>query len=183
MKMIPDPFSRTVRIPVRIVNGTLCLFPEEGKLPGLKNGTIGDLIVSAHAFENAKDAAQFAEERMELFLPSGTRLIAEVNPTEAPDAIRAMVKTDLPGLPGAGVEIVLCEDQEILMRGTKPATLRPCKCSIPSLKQEATSINHAYTVLSQSYEPKRRSHTGNVFSKVFHFNGRLWQPLKKLRGH
>lgn len=83
------------------------------------------------------------------------------------------------------MEIILLEEQQILQRGTKTAKLLPCKCNIPSLHQEARSINHAYTLISQAFEPDRSSHTGNAFTKVFYFDNRrnIWQPLKALRGY
>ena len=180
--MIPDPLSRTVKIPIKIVNGYPCLFPE-GRLPELKDGTIGDLVVPAHAFTDPKIVVQFSEERIESFLTAGTKLVAQINPEHVPEQHRKSVEQNLPGFVGSGVEFTLAGDQQMLRRGTKNAELLPCACSIPSLAEEAKSINHAYTLISQAYEPHRISHTGNVFSKVFYRTNGMWEPLKFLRGY
>lgn len=180
--MIPDPLSRTVKIPIKIVNGHPCLFPD-GKLPDLKDGTIGDLVVPAHSFSDPKIAAQFAEEHREPFLPVGTRLAAQINPEHVPEQHRKHVEHSMPGYMGAAVVFTLAEDQQILRRGTKSAELLPCRCTIPSLGEDAKSVNHAYTMISQAYEPHRISHTGNVFTKVYYLAGNTWKPLKELRGY
>ena len=180
--MILDPFSKTVSIPIKIVNGYPCLFPE-GKLPALKDGTIGDLIVPEHALENEQDATRFNNETRESFLATGTKLVVDINPEAVPKDLKDTVMTGLPLYCGAGVEVVLSEEMKILMRGTKSAQLMSCKCTIPSLKLDATSINHAYTIASQAYEPNRQGHTGNVFAKVFFSKDGRLLPLKELRGY
>ncbi len=180
--MFHESQSRTVKIPVKIENGYPCLFPK-GRLPALKDGTIGDLVVAAHAFEDPKIAAQFAEERTEHFLPAETELLAQINPEHVPEKYRQAFEFGLTGLVGAAVRFILCQDQQLLRRGTKNAELLPCRCSIPLIEEEAKSINHAYTLISQVYEPHRMSHTGNVFAKVWYMTNNRWKPLKSLRGH
>jgi hypothetical protein len=45
-----------------------------------------------------------------------------------------------------------------------------------------SSLNHAYTSLSELIEPQRTSHTGNVYSCVFYEESDgLWYPLRNLR--
>lgn len=46
----------------------------------------------------------------------------------------------------------------------------------------ADSLNHAFTLLSERYEPWRKSHTGNIYDRMFYQekNGR-WYPLRVLR--
>jgi hypothetical protein len=46
----------------------------------------------------------------------------------------------------------------------------------------ATSLNHAYTLLSEVFEPWRISHTGNVYEQVLYQEGNgKWYPLYFLR--
>jgi hypothetical protein len=46
----------------------------------------------------------------------------------------------------------------------------------------ATSINHAYTDLSETFEPWRISHTGNIYEQVFYQEkNEKWYPLEILR--
>lgn len=69
----------------------------------------------------------------------------------------------------------------IVLRGTKTANLKKCKCDIPSLDLEVNSINQAYTKISEKYEPSRASHAGNVFRKVFYRDGKKWIKLDDKR--
>lgn len=52
----------------------------------------------------------------------------------------------------------------------------------PVSTEPAISLNHAFTLLSQAYEPWRLSHTGNVYSRVLYEgkSGKLF-PLEVLR--
>lgn len=46
----------------------------------------------------------------------------------------------------------------------------------------AESLNHAFTLLSERYEPWRKSHTGNIYDRMLYreSNGK-WYPLNDLR--
>lgn len=66
-------------------------------------------------------------------------------------------------------------------RGTKPPQLVDCPCQIASLNQQAVSLNHAFTIISTAFETKRRSHSGNVFSRVYAKAGSMWEPLERFR--
>lgn len=50
---------------------------------------------------------------------------------------------------------------------------------------QVKSLNHAFTVLSETFEPQRISHTGNVYESVlYRETDDLWYPLKLFRdGH
>lgn len=52
----------------------------------------------------------------------------------------------------------------------------------PVAKRNAQSLNHAFTMLSEVYEPWRISHTGNVYERFLYkeSDGR-WYPLQLLR--
>lgn len=44
------------------------------------------------------------------------------------------------------------------------------------------SFNHAFTKLSEVFEPWRRSHTGNIYTRVlYRESNRKWYPLERLR--
>lgn len=53
---------------------------------------------------------------------------------------------------------------------------------IEGLEADIKSLNHAYTVLSEHFEPHRISHTGNVYEQILYQerNG-MWYPLKLFR--
>lgn len=181
--MLHDPLEKTVKIPVRIVDGKPVFF-YGGDLPKLKEGAIGDLVLPSYAVLD-KDKLLHLEEEQECdFLPKGTRLLANVR-REVRSAYLIVNdgQKDLPwGIAGGFVEFFLEEDLKMKMRGTKKPVLLPCPCSSPALDEQAISVNHAYTLISTKFEPERKSHTGNVFNKVFFKaqNGH-WRALDDLR--
>ncbi|WP_435198961.1 hypothetical protein [Qipengyuania sp. 902] len=61
--------------------------------------------------------------------------------------------------------------------GCSGVTLPACLSARP-----AQSLNHAYTVLSEIFEPWRTSHTGSVYRHVFYREADgSWHPLRLLR--
>jgi hypothetical protein len=54
--------------------------------------------------------------------------------------------------------------------GTKLAQLEPCECELEGFPR-----------LSERYESTRKSHSGNVFTKVFFMEGNRLLPLEELR--
>lgn len=183
----PDPYARTVRLPVRIVDGRPAFFYGDGKLPKLKEGTVGDLILPAYAVldERARDDLELEVE--EQALPRGTRLLARVTRPAGEDGVVVLRADQVEDeRPGAFVEIVLLEPLWIRIRSTKRACLPACRCAVPALDFEVNSINEAYTRISEAYEPHRASHSGNVFQRVYHevvtgSGVTLWRPLDSLR--
>src|SRR6476660_7891819 len=80
------------------------------------------------------------------------------------------------------VEVHLVQDLSIRIRGDHEARLEKCRCAIPALKRKASSINHAFTVVSEAYETQRLSHTGNVFERAYTWvEPGGWRTLDQLR--
>jgi hypothetical protein len=105
--MMPDPMNRTVKIPIKIVNGYPCLLPTS-RLLELKDGTIGDLIVPESVFVDSKVAEAYNQESKKPFFPEGTQLLAQVNSEHVPQHLwDHLVKGSL----GAGVAFNLMEEQ------------------------------------------------------------------------
>lgn len=86
-----------------------------------------------------------------------------------------------PPYPGRYVPVRLVEPLKLKKQGTKPGKLLPCRCGLPTLNEETMSLNHAFTRISEVYEPDRISHTGNVFERAYYKNGDHWIPLEKRR--
>jgi len=174
--LIPDPFRKTVRVPVKIINGVPCLDTGD-PLPKFYDGFYGELIVPEFAFSDTKLLRQFSEGKECLFLPKDTKLAAQINPSNLSNDLSRALGKDLTYSEMGGIGFELKEDLGITLRGTKLARLKACVSYIPSLKKEANSVNHAYTLISQVYEPERMSHAGNVFTKIFYHDGVTWIPL------
>jgi hypothetical protein len=64
------------------------------------------------------------------------------------------------------VEIITQDDLYLYLNGSSKARLSKCHIYIPFLKKTAISVNHAYTLISTHFEKYRKSHTGNIFTKV-----------------
>ncbi len=48
--------------------------------------------------------------------------------------------------------------------------------------QNLDSLNHAFTLLSEVYEPWRKSHTGNVYERIlYQEKNKKWYPLEVIR--
>ena len=70
------------------------------------------------------------------------------------------------------------------LQGLQPKglTTSSVKLSEDISSERAISLNHAFTMLSESYEPWRKSHTGNIYDRLLYkeSNGK-WYPIEVLR--
>jgi hypothetical protein len=79
------------------------------------------------------------------------------------------------------VEVKLLGDLSIRLRGSQPARLELVDCEIPTLQKRAKSLNEAYRIISEQFEPERRSHSGNVFELALAKSQDGWRRLEVLR--
>jgi len=181
--MIPDSLKKTVLIPIKIVKGEPHFF-YGGKLPKLKDGTIGDLTVPSYSVIDKEKLTLLERETNKVLIPESTHLMVQISPKEQDAKKIGIVKHTYHYENRLFVEIVLNEALKIKLRSTKKGELHDCKCSILVMpEKEPKSINHVYSIISQHYETHRRSHSGNVFDKVFYWNSNKNElmPLKNLR--
>jgi hypothetical protein len=72
----------------------------------------------------------------------------------------------------------------LYLQGSQPKGVVSSSIYVPSPVSEEPldSLNHAFTKLSESYEPWRKSHTGNIYQRVLYQekNGK-WYPLSVVR--
>ena len=54
--------------------------------------------------------------------------------------------------------------------------MKPCRCKIPARDRGASILNEAYTVISEAFEPGRRSYTGHVLKSAVYEAGDHLQP-------
>jgi len=181
--MIPDPSKKNVLIPIKMIKGEPH-FLYGGELPKLAEGTIGDLIVPSYSVIDKQKLSLLELEETKVFIPKPETLMIQVSPKDKNDEKEGIERLPLkPYIQRSFVVVKLEEDLKINLRSTKKGELEDCQCSIPSLPEaEPKSLNHAYSLISQHFETHRRSHSGNVFEKVFFFNKGLLNPLKELRG-
>lgn len=181
--MVHDSMEKTIRIPI-IMNGNIRYF-YGGNLPDIGDGAIGDLIIPDHKVKDNRfvEISQW-EESIEI-LPVNSTIMVGVAATNIPkdrSMIAQKIKTaqvtrDL------YVGVKLLEPLSLQVRGSKKSNLLGVKCCIPDLNDfNATSINNAYSKISEVFKPNRKSHTGNVFEKCF-YKGKddKWYSLDSLR--
>ena len=177
-----DSLLKTVKIPVRIVNGKVNYY-YGGELPSIGNGAVGELIIQEYDVEdnNFLSVCQY-EEKIEI-LKQGTILMFAVNTNSTPEKLKPYAKwiktRDYKSY--LYVEAELLTPLKLLIRGSKKSNLLEANCLIPCLNITASSLNNALTIISQEFEPERKSHTGNVFDKCYYQDGQLWNPLEDLR--
>ena len=185
MTFIPDALEAEVRIPIRILSGRVTYF-YGGPLPGLKEGTVGELVVPRHAVKDLEIVDVLEAHIVAEALAAESVILIGVAVGGVPFRLRNKVMhadklriASPGGLCFVGVELL--EPLEIRFRGSKKAVLEAARCRIPALGCHARSVNEAYTRISETFEPERRSHTGNVFLKGFYLDGDEWRPLHDLR--
>lgn len=72
----------------------------------------------------------------------------------------------------------------LIFEGSAPTDLRSSTIKLPDgvTEEKAISLNHAFTLLSEVYEPWRKAHTGSVYERFYYQeeDGK-WYPLALLR--
>lgn len=175
--IIPDPFAKTVKLPIRIVDGRAEYF-YGGPFPKISN-VIGDLVVPAFSLLEDQFLEECSQNDVSNLLPEETTLMVNV---WAEWGTPGLCKNVTTGTLSGNVEVRLLEPLYLWHRGTKSSVLNRCKCYIPALKEEASSLNHAYTIISKKFETKRQTNSGNVFKKVYYpTDTNVWKPLERLR--
>ncbi len=179
-----DPSKRVV-VPVVFKEGKLTPF-YGGAMPKIREGWVMDLVTEMDAFVHPADVARFQVLGEATLLKTGTTLFAAIG-NRLRDASKTPPHAKLNADPPLPVETILVpfilrEDLKLHLRGTLPAELMPCLCEVDVPKiEQPTSVNQAYTRLSEHYETWRRSHTGNVFDKVYFEEQGTARPLDVLR--
>lgn len=177
-------YESTVRIPVRYTKGSL-EYLYGGALPDLMEGAIADLIVDRDMLLDPADAQLLNQEEKVELLPKDVELLVRIAPDSIPDELRKKCKQGV-DLSDRGsstcVPVILASPLFLKWRGPKRGALAPCQCHISALQTEAGSLNHAYRLISEAFEPHRLSHSGNVFSEMYVQVRGKWEPLDNLRG-
>lgn len=179
MRLAEDRYRRTVRIPVTVEKGHV-LRSGGGDLPEIRDGAVAELVLDFDALLDVRERERLAGEEVVPFFPPGTELWVRVSPQSIP-AHLARHATSRPEFPGSFVRVILKKALMIRLRGAKPGTLMNVECVIPALKAVAGSVNHAYRLISEAFEPHRISHAGNVFQEVFRMTAKGPRPLDAYR--
>jgi hypothetical protein len=178
-------YEKNLKIGVRFDGATFSLL-DGTSLPKLRKNAVGELLLPPEAIEDEDARARLSNDRRVLLLEQNTFIYIGVSPSliEKPDAKGLLHDPRELGLQTEYwlVEAQLKEPLYVRVRGDDEARLEKCICEIPAVGREATSVNHAFTIASETYETKRLSHTGNVFERVFtEPTSGQWHTLGELR--
>jgi hypothetical protein len=178
-------YEKNLRIGVRL-NGDKFVLLDGNPLPKLRANALGELLLRPDVIESWADRDRFTRDDVARMLEKGSRVFLGVSPylvgnPTAEGLLREPEKMKLKTEYWL-VEVHLDQDLCIRIRGDQEARLEKCKCMISALKREASSINHAFTIVSEAYETQRLSHTGNVFERAYTWiEPTGWKTLDQLR--
>lgn len=177
-------FEKHLRIGTQF-DGNRFVLLDGSPLPELSKDSIVDLILAPESILDSTVRARFLGETAVMILEKESCVFFGVSPTMietmkavgliSPDALQIISEYWF-------VEGKLDAPLMLQVRGDQEARLSPCSCTIPSLNRTADSLNHAFTLISEAFETKRRSHSGNVFERVCtQVTAGKWQSLDELR--
>ena len=179
-----DDHKPQIHIPVRFrVDGRLQYF-YGGAIPPVAPGTTGELVIPEASLADPADVRRVKAGKSVEMLPAGATVRLVVDGGDAPAELATHLE-DGSQLPSAdkphAVEVKMREPAVLRLRASRPATIEDARCWIPSLGVEAQSLSHAYRLVSESFEPNRLSHTGDVFRLGYGRLDNRWRCLDDLR--
>lgn len=201
----PD-WAEKVTLPVKRV-GDRWEFFYGGDVP-VKEGTLGDLTVETDQITDERFRQRVTRELTVKILDEGTPLLVALSdrstngaqaghwperyPTAVPEGTSRFERVTLgppkPKLvPASAVPKPGTAPERgglfLKLRGLERFELQCSTVRMPEpFKEPASSLNHAFTLLSQMYERHRISNTGNVYMRVFYQDrDGQWYPIGDLR--
>ncbi len=181
--------QKLLRIPVFIQDGTFVLASDRQPLPGFDDGAFCEILIDPFHVRDLSRLRGSEADKEVPFLSKGTKLLAQVNGKMVPHDLKGFLHDSPSEIENCAlVEFSLLGDLNLHLRSRGDATLTDVMCSSPFLEGRedppvAKSVNHSYTLISTYFEPHRKSHSGNVFNKVFYWsvNAASWVSLQTLR--
>lgn len=196
--------SNTVRVPIKWVNGHWEL-PYGGSVP-VKEGTLGELRFDPSRIEDKeflkaltkKSKIRVLEEGVELrvaltikgSLPEEHRkFLLPSDATRHHHTAKISSNSRFVSIRLGGPSRAQKKRKEtrgglwLSLEGMEPRDLEVGIVLLPKvgLLDQADSLNHAFTLLSEQFEPWRQAHTGSIYQRVLYQDGELWYPLEDLR--
>jgi hypothetical protein len=154
-------------------------------MPKLKNESIGYLEMDEHSVLDQELIKELQTESDVEMIRAGEGVFFGVSPKMVPSNLMGKILSPdkLRIISNYWfVEVRLQEPLILHLRGSKTPQLMDCQCIIPSLRNlQATSMNHAFTLISRHYEKKRKSHSGNVFQRGYCNRDNQWLSFGDLR--
>lgn len=172
-----------VRYKVKIENGKLKSLVQSEPIPRIRSGAVVEVIILKSDLVDGSKKKAIGWEKIGPVLDAGEILTIRLRQAE-----KMHLRDDGPLETRDGIQNIkvrLLQSLYFLSRGdARKSMCSDCKCELllGSEKRMADSLNEAYTIASSLYEPKRRSHAGNVFREIFYTDKKGGeQPVENLR--
>ena len=179
-----ERFQKHLRIGIRF-DGARFVLLNGNPLPALKKDCVAELVLAPECVQDANLRASLTGQKSIVLLKEGSVVLCGVSRTMIDDIFAEGLNPSGPSpihSTYSFVEVKLDADLWLQVRGDQEARLSPCPCNIPALNKDAKSLNQAFTLISEAYETKRLSHSGNVFERVYAQDERgKWQNLDEFR--
>ena len=200
-----ERFDKSARIPVRVRNGRV-EFLYDVELPPLSEGTIGELVVDVNSVQDPKWERFLVEESSIEIAPEGAyvafKMAVDKGATAHEDQLisfreylelmeaRPVKEGGTEGLAcfgdGVGVLGQLTEPLRLRLRGENLSKLRGGVVEIPALQElnlphKAPTLNQAFVMVSQTFEPDRAGHNGDAFRDIYLLKNHKWILLDDIR--
>lgn len=197
-------WTAKVTVPVKCV-GERWEFFCGGDVP-VKDGTLGELSLNANQITDERFRLQVTQELTVKILDEKTPLLVALSdrstngrlaghwpkphPLKVPMGTTRFERIRLGPLKKKITENLTLDPQFVRgglflkLTGLERCELHGSTVLMPEgfSQLTATSLNHAFTLLSQAHEKHRISNTGNVYTRVFYEDlDKCWHPLDDLR--
>ena len=154
-------------------------------MPALSKNAVAELVLAPEAILDSVIRARFLEDRVIQILGRDSHVFFGVSPTMVhslrADGLLSSLALEI-NSDYWFVEGKLEAPLMLQVRGDQEARLSSCSCAIPCLNATADNLNHAFSLISVAFETKRRSHSGNVFERVYtQVTEGKWNTLDEIR--
>jgi hypothetical protein len=197
--------TKIIRVPVKLVDGQWELL--YGGAVKVKNGTFGELHISYDQIDDKAFLRTFTEKRRLRVLGEGAelRVALTIRSSLPSDLLGHLLARDETrhnhtaniSVDSRFVRIHLASPTNVqerrgeekgglwlMLEGMEPRGIESGIVRLPEVQglKVACSVNHAFTLLSEKFEPWRQAHTGSIYERVFYpEEDGLWYPLNDLR--
>jgi hypothetical protein len=201
MRLSPN----VIRVPVKLVDGVWELF--YGGAVRVKDGAVGELRLERMYFTDEEFLKALTERRQVRVLLQGTelRVAVTIKPGIDKRLSQILLARDVTrhnhtakiSVDARFVSIALGGPTDLQrkrgiengglwlwLEGAEPRSIESGTVKLPDAAGLITvdSLNHAFTRLSEAFEPWRKAHTGSIYERMFYLEGDgIWYPLKDLR--
>lgn len=154
--------------------------------PKLRRDSMVDLVISADDLADEKERLDLTARREVVLFNAGAELRVRISSRHLTENDKAgflvpMLNGVFPR-PGYFAPITLKSRLSLVIRPNGRSSLTDVETWLPSVRKAAGSLNEAYRLLSERFEPGRRSRGGNVFLNVHYEDEGTWLALDALRG-